>query len=176
MKTGAEMRLLLVRHAEAVPLAGDGISSDFHRPLTPTGQMQATALGESLKARQIFPSVIVTSPLVRAIETAELLVKALTPGKEFLVTERLASGELKPRKLSKLIGEFDGTPLLIGHMPDLSEYAGWLIGGGQVDFDKAAVACIHCRHEVAKGAGVLEWLIPPAWFLSSEGVWGTTAP
>ncbi|QEL19670.1 SixA phosphatase family protein [Limnoglobus roseus] len=161
------MRLLLVRHAEAVPLAGDGISSDFHRPLTDFGKAQAAALGEALRARNVAPAMIVTSPLVRAIQTAETLVKALTPGKEFLVTERLASGELKPRKLSKLVDEIDGTPLLIGHMPDMGRYAGWLIGAGDdgVDFDKAAVACINCRHEVAKGAGVLEWLIPPAWFL-----------
>lgn len=166
MKSEGAMRLLLVRHAEAVPLATDGISSDFHRPLTDHGKVQAAALAEALKARGVGATVIVTSPLIRAVETAEPLVAALTPGKEFVITERLASGELKPKKLSKLAFELGGTPVLVGHMPDLGEYAGWLTGGAAVDFDKAAVACINCRHEIAKGAGVLEWLVPPAWFVS----------
>ena len=163
------MRLLLVRHAEAVPLATDGISSDFHRPLTDHGKVQAAALAEALKARGVSVSVVITSPLIRAIETAEPLVGTLTPGKEYVITERLACGEMKPKKLSKLVFETGGLPVLVGHMPDLAEYANWLIGAGGegVDFDKAAVACINCRHEIAKGAGVLEWHVPPAWFMNS---------
>lgn len=123
-----------------------------------------------MKARGTVPSVVVTSPLVRAVETAEMLAKVLTPGREFVVTERLALDELKPRKLSKLVAECDGTPLLVGHMPDIGRYAAWLIGADEagVDFDKAAVACVKCQNEIAKGAGVLEWLVPPAWFLTSE--------
>ena len=161
------MRMLLVRHAEAVPLM-EGIASDFHRPLTDLGKKQASALGEAVKARGIPVTQVVTSPLVRAIETAEILLNILTPGKEFVVTERLACGELKPKKLSKLAFELGGSPLLVGHMPDLADYAGWMIGSGidGVDFDKAAIACINCRHEIAKGSGQLEWLVPPAWFMT----------
>ena len=66
------------------------------------GKVQAAALGAALKAREAAPSVIVTSPLVRAIETAEALAKSLAQENELIVTDRLASGELKPRKLSKL--------------------------------------------------------------------------
>lgn len=123
-----------------------------------------------MKARGIPVTQVVTSPLVRAIETAEILLNILTPGKEFVVTERLSCGELKPKKLSKLAFELGGSPLLVGHMPDLADYAGWLIGSGidGVDFDKAAIACINCRHEIAKGSGQLEWLVPPAWFLPTS--------
>lgn len=162
------MRLLLVRHAEALPLGVDGIATDFHRPLTELGHRQAAALAAALKTRTVPVSIILTSPLVRAVETAEHLQAALTPGKEFVVTERLSCGELKPKKLSKLAFEQGGSPILVGHMPDLADYAGWLIGtdGNGVDFDKAAVACINCRHEIARGSGQLEWLVPPAWFLN----------
>jgi phosphohistidine phosphatase len=164
------MRLLLVRHAEALPLGTDGIADDFHRPLTEFGRRQAQALAAALKARGTPVSVVVTSPLVRAVETAEHLLTALTPGREFVVTERLACGEMKPKKLSKLVFELGGSPVLVGHMPDLADYAGWLIGttGEGVDFDKAAIACINCRHEIAKGSGQLEWLVPPAWFLTGS--------
>ena len=163
------MRMLLVRHAEAVPLM-EGIASDFHRPLTDLGKRQAAALGEAVKARGVPVTQVVTSPLVRAIVTAEILLNILTPGKEFVVTERLSCGELKPKKLSKLAFELGGSPLLVGHMPDLADYAGWLIGtdGDGVDFDKAAIACINCRNEIAKGSGQLEWLVPPAWFMAGS--------
>ncbi len=160
------MRLLLVRHAEALPLSSDPGATDFHRPLTVLGRTQAQTLAQVIKNLGIPVTVIVTSPLVRAIETAERLLE-LTPGKEFVVTERLACGELKPKKLSKLAFELGGSPLLVGHMPDIADYANWLIGAesGGVDFDKAAIACINCRYQIAKGGGQLEWLVPPNWYL-----------
>ena len=56
---------------------------------------------------------------------------------------------------------------LVGHLPDLSEYAEWLPGvtGGSIDFDKAAAALIKFPGTPVKGTGELKWLVPPAWFL-----------
>jgi phosphohistidine phosphatase len=161
------MRLLLVRHAEAVPTSSDATATDFHRQLTDLGRHQAAVLAERLSGLNLGITVVVSSPFVRAVETAEKLVERLTPGQEFVVTERLASGELKPKKLSKLVFELGGTPVLVGHMPDLAEYAAWLLDSEPeaIEFDKAAVACLNCRHQIARGAGVLEWLVPPQWFL-----------
>ncbi len=50
-------------------------------------------------------------------------------------------------------------------MPDLSLYAGWLIGCKKVEIElaKAGVACIHFDDEADKGAGVLTWLVTPQW-------------
>lgn len=164
------MRVILVRHAEAVPLMGDGIESDFHRPLTDHGQTQARGLAAALQGQQLGITRLLSSPLVRAIQTTEILQAVLTPGQEYVVTDRLALGELKPKKLSKLTSEGGGLPVLVGHMPDLALYAAWLLGTSEdaIDFDKAAAACIHCRNAVAKGTGVLEWLITPAWYLPRE--------
>lgn len=163
------MKLILVRHAEAVPLPLDGIASDFHRPLTDHGKLQAAALAKALESRGIRPSVVLTSPLIRALETAEPIAQLLTPGKEYVVTERLSAGEMRPKKLSKLVFEYGGgETILVGHMPDITDYASWLMGSetGSIDFDKAAVACIECKNEIAKGTGTLDWLVTPAWYFT----------
>jgi phosphohistidine phosphatase len=161
------MRLILVRHAEAVPMGTDGIATDSERPLTELGKQQATKLGELLKAKGIAVSVVMTSPLVRAVQTAELLSQALTPGKELVITERLSLDELRPKKLSKLIFEQGGLPMLVGHMPTIAEYLSWLMNANTdaIDFDKASAAGVSCEYEIAKGGGTLEWLITPSWYL-----------
>lgn len=162
------MRLILVRHAEAVPREMEGVASDFHRPLTDHGRKQSDALANALKAREIVPGVILSSPMVRAVETAEPLAKILTPGKEIVVTEWLAQEELRPKKLSRTAAEQAADPVvMVGHMPDLGEYAAWLLDAddGSIDFDKAAAASINCPDGIWKGGGVLEWLVPPGWFI-----------
>ena len=109
-----------------------------------------------------------TSPLVRAVQTAEPLVMELTPGQQPVVSDRLAAGELRPRKLSKAVTEVGGKiVVLVGHQPDLGEYAVWLLGAdGEVKFEKGAAACVGVGNgDIEEGCGTLEWLIPPAWFL-----------
>jgi phosphohistidine phosphatase len=162
------MRLILVRHAEAVSREADGVRSDFDRPLTDHGRAQALTLATTLKARGVGPELILTSPLVRAVQTGEPLVETLTPGKEAVVTDWLAQDGLRPKKLSRFVVAQGADPvILVGHEPDLSEYAAWLLDGedGCVEFEKAGAACIFCPHTVARGGGTLEWLVPPTWFM-----------
>ena len=61
--------------------------------------------------------------------------------------------------------EGDGSvDVLIGHMPDLADFLGWLIGSrkAQIDMAKAGVAYVTCE-DVRKGDGTLEWLLTPDW-------------
>jgi phosphohistidine phosphatase len=162
------MRLILVRHAEAVPLFSENVQTDFQRPLTEHGQAQANALAQVLLARDLRITTLITSPLVRAIQTTESLHAVLTPGQEYVVSDWLGLGELKPKRLSKLVFETGGTSVLVGHMPDIATYAAWLLGTREdaIEFEKAAAACINCREAIGKGTGVLEWLVTPEWYLS----------
>jgi phosphohistidine phosphatase len=73
------MHVILVRHAEAVNVGEDGVSTDFDRHLTPHGREQAAKLADAFAARGVGPSVVVTSPLVRAKQTAEPLLRLLPP-------------------------------------------------------------------------------------------------
>ena len=124
------MRLFLVRHAEAAPGHPDEL-----RPLTPAGREQARALGERLAPTA--PAVVLSSPLLRARETAAAIARAT--GAELRVDERLAPGAT----LVGLLGAADGLrePLVaVGHQPDCGEIAAELTGGDPPAYPPAGVA------------------------------------
>jgi phosphohistidine phosphatase len=101
------MRLLIVRHAEAAPGEPDEL-----RPLTPAGRKSARELGRRLRDDGFAPDAVVTSPLLRARETAA----ALDLG-EPAVDERLAPGA-SPEDVRDAATGRGATVLLVGHQPD----------------------------------------------------------
>jgi len=101
------MRLLIVRHAEAA--AGE---PDELRPLTADGKEQARALGERLRAGGFTPQAIITSPLLRARQTAAALALG-----EPEVDERLAPGASAEDVRDAASGRGDPV-LVVGHQPD----------------------------------------------------------
>ena len=159
------MDLYLIRHAEA----GDRETwegDDAERPLTAEGEEQARQLAAGLQRRGVALDAVVTSPLVRAQQTATgLLASWDGPPPELHTTPALAPGG-KPRKLMRFLEKLNLTAVgLVGHMPDLGELAGWLIGSrkAQIDLAKAGVALIRCPAGPGKGAGQLVWMITPEW-------------
>jgi phosphohistidine phosphatase SixA len=104
------VRLFLVRHAEAAP--GD---PDDLRPLTDAGRAAARALAARL-ARE-HPDAVVSSPLLRARQTAEAIARAARVG--VAVDERLAPGAT-PDDLRESVQGHD-TIVAVGHQPDCSE-------------------------------------------------------
>jgi len=162
------MRLILVRHAEAVGSFSSDAGADAARPLTDRGRRQAANLAAMLHRVGVTPEVVVTSPTVRTAQTAEAFV-ALLPAEHAILTVNLLlkPDELRPKKLSKQVAELGAkTVVLVGHMPDIATYAAWLLGVGEqaVPFAKGAAACIGVgRGEVGEGCGVLEWFVTPEW-------------
>jgi phosphohistidine phosphatase len=117
------MRLLIVRHAEAAP--GD---PDELRPLTPNGREQARDLGRRLRDEGLEIDAVLTSPLLRARETAA----ALGLG-EATVDERLAPGATPVDVREAATGRGD-TVVVVGHQPDCSRAAAELSGGPEPSF------------------------------------------
>src|SRR5262245_48029414 len=105
------MRLFLVRHAEAAP--GD---PDELRPLTPDGRKAARALGETLAADR--PDAVVSSPLLRARETADEIARAA--GLESEPDDRLAPGATASDVSAAVTGKGE-TVVAVCHQPDCSE-------------------------------------------------------
>jgi phosphohistidine phosphatase len=122
------MRLVIVRHAEAAP--GD---PDELRSLTAQGREQARALGELLRAVGVEPDVVVTSPLLRAHETAS----ALQLG-EPEVDERLAPGA-SPEDVRDVVWGRGETVVVVGHQPDCGR-AVLAFSGREVLFPPAGYA------------------------------------
>lgn len=153
------MRLIMVRHAEA----GYDAPSDFERILTDKGHRQSKRVGAFLAAIEVQPDRIVSSPMVRARETAEHLAKALKPKLGLIEDERVACG-MRPEEACEILRECseDETIILTGHEPDFSRTVAYLIGmqsNGNIDFKKAASAFLEIETP-AQAGGVLRAFVP----------------
>lgn len=136
------MELLFLRHGEAGERRAWG-GSDEERPLTAEGRAQTAAEGLALRRLQIVPDIILTSPLVRARQTAEILATEMGVPDRLIVEERLGY-DFRWKKLRELLSEQPHCRrlMLIGHEPDFSESISKLIGGGQVVLKKGGLAIV----------------------------------
>lgn len=153
------MELYLLRHADAGdPMTWDG--PDEGRPLTDKGERQADRLGRFLAGSGFRPDAILTSPKVRAAETARIVGERLDVRAR--VDARLA-GELSPDVVEALLREAGGPArvILVGHDPDFSDLVAELCGAAQIPMRKGALARIDCARPLAPGSGTLRWLLPP---------------
>lgn len=158
------MRLLMIRHAEAV--SADAVAGgDRARPLTERGRRQFAAIGGKIVQQGIVPDRILHSPAVRAVQTAEILREACGYGPEALTP----AGWLAERLVTDRVGELCGalpeeTVALVGHEPDMSSCTSELIRGGRVVFSPGSVACIDFDRPIGAGSGRLVWLLHPMLF------------
>ena len=125
------MRLLIVRHAEAAPGTPDEL-----RSLTPEGRERARELGRRLRAGGIEADAVVSSPLLRARETAQ----ALGLG-EPEVDERLAPGAT-PLDVRDAAAGRGTLVIVVGHQPDCSRAVAVLSSGDEPVFPPCAYALV----------------------------------
>lgn len=152
------IELCLLRHAHA----GDGatwVGDDDVRPLTEKGRRQAERLGRLLAAAGYLPDAVLTSPLARARETAEIVADIV--GLRTRLERRL--GEMVDLPTLEWILADAGSPrrpLLVGHDPDFSELVSELVGA-PISMRKGTLARIDVERPLEPGAGDLRWLVPP---------------
>lgn len=112
--------LLLCRHAKSS--WKDGTLTDFDRPLNKRGRQNAPEMGRKLRRRGVQPDLVVTSPALRALDTAKLLGRECGfPPKNILVLDSLYDSY--PAKILQLIQGFDNgldTVLIVGHNPEIT--------------------------------------------------------
>lgn len=128
------MRLYLVRHAQAA-----GGEPDELRPLTAEGRADARALGERLARDGVHAAAVVSSPLLRARETAAELGRAL--GCEPEADERLAPGATAELVRAAVADRGDEV-VVVGHQPDCALIAAELGGGDPPPFPPAGLAVL----------------------------------
>ncbi|HKB03171.1 MAG TPA: phosphohistidine phosphatase SixA [Gemmataceae bacterium] len=161
------MDVYLIRHAEAVERNPESGMTDEDRPLTEAGRAQAQHIARSLPGRGATIERLFVSPTVRTRQTAEPLVAAWGLTGAAVVDCPELAPDRKIRKLVKqLTKEPAGSIGLVGHRPDLNEFAAWLIGSKKVRIamDKGGIALIRVDdEEMTKGSGELVWLMPDGW-------------
>lgn len=130
------MLVLLIRHAHA-----DEGEPDELRPLSERGRGEARALATQLAAREVPPAVVLSSPLLRARQTAEQIGQST--GAPVHIDDRLAPGATA--ELLRRAVDGAGAPVaVVGHQPDCSEIAVELTGSDP-GFPTAGVAEIELR-------------------------------
>jgi phosphohistidine phosphatase len=152
-----DRRLYLVRHGWADRSAWDG--PDDRRPLTPAGVRRLERSAERLAGLGLGVELIVTSPLTRAVQTAEILAAALAPAGGVIPDDRLA-WSFSTAALAGLLRDHHGRLLLTGHEPGFSTVAGAVTGGSQLSCKKGSLLRIDLWSEDPP-RGELVWSIPP---------------
>ena len=155
----------LVRHAHA----GDAElwdGPDELRPLSGKGRRQAERLGAFLLRAGVRPDRIITSPKIRALQTAELIGAAL--GLEVMIDKRLSSGCSLDRLDALLEDAAARTPMVVGHDPDFSILLSELIGSAFQEMRKGAIATVGIGRPLRAGTGTLRWLVPPELLVERE--------
>ena len=161
------MKICLVRHAIAVERGSPGYEDDGLRPLTGRGRARMVAAAEGLR-RLLTPEAVLTSPLVRARETAAILADAFGTARP-RTCEPLATGDHVA--LVAEISELDaGTIVCVGHEPHISGQLSFLLAGdtGSVaaPFRKGGAALVTCEAGPVAGSCWLEWMATPAMLRS----------
>jgi len=160
------MQLLLVRHAIAEDreaFARTGLS-DFHRPLTTRGRARMARGAAGLRSLVPRLDVLATSPLVRAVETAEIVARAYDDMPVETV-EPLGNGDvhgfvewLEGKARTAVIAA-------VGHEPYVSAWAAWFLTGSRGGFSvvkKGSALLLELGDEVRPGGAGLLWLLTPA--------------
>ena len=153
------IELHFLRHAHAGdPEAWTG--DDAARPLSDKGEKQADRLGAFLAGVGFKPDAIISSPKLRAAQTAEIVANHL--GIQISFDDRLARA-FDVETLETLLRDAgDPTrPVVVGHDPDFSDVLAELGGASQLPMPKGALARIDIERPLRPGGGTLHWLVPP---------------
>jgi phosphohistidine phosphatase len=153
------MKLYFLRHGLADRSAWMG--TDFERPLTEEGKERMMHEADCIRQLDLGLDAILSSPLVRAYQTAEIVADRMNMLDLLVVDEQLEPG-FGPSDLAQIL---EGYPqadelMLVGHEPDFSETISFLIGGGSIVCKKGSLARVDLI-DAGPLAGELVWLIPP---------------
>ena len=141
------------------------VRADELRPLSEKGKRQVKRLARFLSEGPARPDAIVTSPKVRAEQTARAVAKVLDV--PVRLDQRLAGG-FGMRSLAEVLGSLEARqPMLVGHDPDFSALLAGLIGSRGMEMRKGALAAIDLNWPLERGSGALRFLLSPELFEKS---------
>ena len=155
------MQLIFFRHGPAGSKS-EWQGPDAERPLTTDGRAVVQQVAALLAKADFTFDAVLSSPLTRAHQTAEIAAAALGCPDRLADDERLAHG-FDRKRLSAIVAEHSGaqTLMLVGHEPDFGAVIGQLTGGAVV-VKKAGVARVDLDEQTMRGT--LVWLLPPRVF------------
>jgi len=160
-------KLILLRHAiaeERTAASARGVR-DAQRPLTKRGREKMRRAAQGLHSLLPGLNLVLTSPLARAVQTAEILTDEYRQQLALIESDALKPGT-EPHALLNVLHEHpDATTVVcVGHEPDLTRLASWLITGGNknlLTLKKGGACLLEFSREFRAGDARLVWLLTP---------------
>jgi phosphohistidine phosphatase len=160
------MELLVIRHGAAMDKEefAKTDKSDDLRPLTSAGMEEMKEIARGLRELVKKIDLLVTSPLVRAVQTAEIVGAAYDiPVSE---TTDALSPDSQPKDFEKWSADFEDVKriAIVGHEPHLTALVSWLLTGEDgaiIDLKKGGMCLLEFDSGIKSGSGILNWLMTP---------------
>ena len=155
------MKAVFFRHGPAVPHGTPGVAEN-DRPLTPEGRKKTAEAAKGLRELDLELTAVYTSPLPRALQTAEILCDILDLSRPKVMEALLPDAPV--RRLFSELRELRGeTPVLVGHEPMLSSAVALAVGGkATIELKKAGMAFVDFTPGASRVAGILKLVLSPA--------------
>ncbi len=157
------MNLFIIRHAWAAERSDTAYPDDSLRPLTDEGRKRFARMVEALAPRGLALQLIVTSPMLRCVQTAEILAQTLGEKTRLVERTELLPGGDPKHLLAATEKHAAGLERVawVGHAPDVGYLAAALIGldNGWLDLKKGAIAAIGFSGSPELSRGELQWLV-----------------
>ena len=153
------MILYFLRHGRAEHTPG---REDAARRLTDEGEAQLRAAAPLWRQLKVRPQVVLTSPLVRAVQTAELLCEGLGSKKRPVEDDRLRPGAGWD-DLARALADHPSAQrvMFVGHQPDLGSAVELLTGADAIRLRPGSLACVEFPRAPEPGRGEIAWLLDP---------------
>ena len=156
------MHLYLLRHGDAVDLVTGGYARDADRRLSEAGQAEVRAVTAGLERLGLKLDLLLSSPLTRAWQTAEIVAESLPLARGPVACPALVPDGDLADALAATRGA--GRVMLVGHLPLLGEMIGWLLWGDPslgIAPRTAGLCRIDLDDRARPGEGELRWFLPP---------------
>ena len=156
------MDIYILRHGIAVERGTPGYKKDSDRPLTKDGEEKMRQIAEAMLGMGLKFDLILSSPYVRAQQTAKIVAKAL--GEEVTYTKSLVPDADPLDLIAEINDEKPHTVLLVGHEPDLSQLISMLACGttaGTFELKKGGLCKLTAETITFGQCATLNWLLTP---------------
>jgi phosphohistidine phosphatase len=163
--SGVKMDCLLMRHGIAVE-RDEWEGADTDRPLTEQGVKRVVQVAAGLNRLGVKPTHVLSSPLIRAIETAKIVHRSLGVRSAMQIVDELLP-DAPPDRLLPILHDFqpETCVLCIGHEPQLGMAASFMLSGratASFPMKKAGACLIELPIPAKPGRGVLRWWLTPS--------------